>query len=115
MNDNLFHVIFGEALESADRTAFVSDWALSSVFAPDGEEPSEEIRADLIEQLGRIWDVAHMSVPEIRATTGLSQVKFAERFCVPRRTLEGWESRGSCPDYVRLMMAELLGIFDRNY
>lgn len=28
----------------------------------------------------------------IRAATGLSQVRFAERYGIPRRTIENWES-----------------------
>lgn len=46
-----------------------------------------------------------MTMREIRDLTGLSQVKFAERYNIPRRSIEGWESKGektarSCPDYV---------------
>ena len=68
---------------------------------PEDEGPIQE---ELILELGSIWDLAHMSVAEIRAKTGLSQAKFAERFCIPRRTVENWESRGGCPDYVRLLL-----------
>ena len=34
-------------------------------------------------------------VKEIRSWTGLSQVKFAKRYGIPKRTLESWES-GEC-------------------
>lgn len=42
-----------------------------------------------------------MKIKEIRALTGLSQVKFANAYGIPVSTLENWE-RGtrSCPDYV---------------
>lgn len=44
----------------------------------------------------------------IRAATGLSQVKFSERFGIPRRTIEDWETgRMSCPLYVAEMLAAL--------
>ena len=38
---------------------------------------------------------------EIRTLTGLSQVKFGEKYRIPRRTIENWE-RGiaECPQYV---------------
>lgn len=41
------------------------------------------------------------SIKEIRALTGLSQVKFGEKYRIPRRTIENWE-RGiaECPQYV---------------
>ena len=42
-----------------------------------------------------------MTVKEIRSLTGLSQAKFAERYNIPRRTIENWESGTTkCPDYV---------------
>lgn len=42
-----------------------------------------------------------LSVKEIRALTGLSQVKFGEKYNIPKRTIEGWESNArKCPDYV---------------
>ena len=34
-------------------------------------------------------------VKEIRSWTGLSQVKFAKQYGIPKRTLESWES-GEC-------------------
>jgi len=33
-----------------------------------------------------------MTIKEIRALTGLSQVKFCKQYGIPRRTLENWES-----------------------
>ena len=33
-----------------------------------------------------------MNIKEIRALTGLSQAKFAERYGIPKRTLEDWEA-----------------------
>ena len=42
-----------------------------------------------------------MDIKEIRGLTGLSQVKFAERYGIPRRTIEGWEAgERTPPDYV---------------
>ena len=42
-----------------------------------------------------------MEIREIRQLTGLSQVKFAERYGIPRRTIEGWEAgERTPPDYV---------------
>lgn len=112
MTDKNFHLLFGEALTASDRDTFVSDWATSSLFL-DPEDETQELDPELIDRLGEIFDVAHMDVKALRATTGLSQAAFADRFCIPRRTVENWELRGGCPDYVRLMMAQLLGLIHR--
>lgn len=47
-----------------------------------------------------------MTIKDIRAHTGLTQVKFAERYHIPTRTLENWE-RGirKPPEYVIYLLA----------
>lgn len=112
MTNRDFNILWGEALASHDREVYIAEWATSSIFDPDPNAPAPDYDA-VVETLGNIWDVAHMTFAEIRKHTGLNQAAFAERFCVSRRTVEGWESRGSCPDHVRLMMAELLGLISR--
>lgn len=109
--DKLFFTLFGDAIASPDRDAFVSDWSLSSVW---GDAPDADIPADRIETLGQLWDVAHLTIRDIRAHTGLSQAAFAVRYCIPRRTVENWESGvRSCPDYLRLLLAESAGVYKR--
>lgn len=111
MTDSIFHNLFGAALAAPDRDAFVSDWSLSSVW---GDAETDEVPAVRIAMLGELWDAAHMSVREIRSLTGLTQAAFCARFCIPKRTLENWEGgKRSCPDYVRLMLAELSGAYTR--
>lgn len=46
-----------------------------------------------------------MKVKEIRSLTGLSQAQFAEKYNIPKSTLQCWESEGAvkhrdCPKYV---------------
>lgn len=109
--DKLFYTLFGEALASPDRDAFVSDWSLSSVW---GDAPDADIPADRIDALQRLWDAAHLTIRDIRQHTGLSQAAFATRYCIPTRTLEDWE-RGvrSCPDYLRLLLAKDVGLYQK--
>lgn len=103
MTDKQFYTLWTEAQTSTDREAFISDWALSSVWEDAEDAPIPDGRADAI---GAVWDTAHLTIRDIRASTGLSQVAFAQRFCIPRRTVEDWEAgRRSCPDYVRLLLA----------
>ena len=111
MTDKQFCTIFAEALVSPDRDAFVSDWSLSSAW---GDAPGADIPADRLDMLGQLWDVAHLTIKDIRAHTGLSQAAFATRFCIPRRTVENWESgTSSCPDYLRLLLARDVGLYVR--
>lgn len=108
---DIFNTLWAEALTTADRDAYVSDWALSSIW---GDDPESEIPAERIAYLGQIWDTARMSVKAICKAAGLTQAALAQRFCVPKRTVENWCSGVSkCPDYTRLMMCELLGIVKR--
>lgn len=112
MTDQQFHDIFGDALAASDRDAFVSDWAMSSIWE-DSEDA--EIPASRLDALGKVWDVAHMEIRYIRQHTGLSQAKFAIRFCIPTRTIEDWESGArKCPDYTRLLLAQAVGAYRRD-
>lgn len=109
MTDRQFHTLWGEALASDDRDAYVSGWATSSIWE-DAEDV--DIPADRVEDIGGIWDVAHLSVRSIREMSGLTQAAFAQRFCIPKRTLENWEGgQRGCPDYVRLLLAQASGAY----
>lgn len=106
MTDKEFYLLFGEAINDPDRDAFATDWAMSSMWG-EGADPVR-----LAEICGAVWDLAHLTVADIRARTGLTQAAFAIRFCIPVRTVQNWESRGGCPHYVLLMMARLSGMAD---
>lgn len=105
MTDKTFYTIYSAALESTDRDAFASDWSLSSCFPEDSDGLKN------FEICVRIWDLAHLTVADVRAHTGLTQAAFATRFCIPLRTLQNWEYR-SCPPYIVLMLARLVGMTD---
>lgn len=100
-----FNSLWEAALASPDKLDFVTEQVNKNCAASDDEQ-----RYLYADQCGRIWELAHMSVADIRHATGLSQGTFAEMFCIPRRTVIGWEQRGGCTDYVRLMMARLCGL-----
>lgn len=111
MTDKLFNTLWTAALDCADRDTYVSDWALSSAW---GDAPKADVPADRVEELGHLWDAAHLTIRDIRAHTGLSQAAFAVRYCIPRRTVENWESGDrQCADYVRLLLAEAVGVYMR--
>lgn len=110
-HDKLFFKLWSEALSSPDCNTYVSDWAMSSIWGNTAEEDASAARIDA---LARIWYAAHLTIRDIRAHTGLSQAAFSIRYCIPVRTLEDWE-RGvrSCPDYLRLLLAQATGIYTR--
>lgn len=115
MTDMQFYDILSDALskKEASREALVSDWALSPTWG-DGDDA--DIPQERLDEIGKIWDVAHMTIRDIRQYVGLSQVKFAIRFCIPRRTVEDWESGArTCPDYVRVLLAQAAGLLERKY
>lgn len=112
MTDHQFHSIFTAALTDDNREAFVSDWALSSIWS-DAE--GADIPAARLDELGELWDAAHLTIRDIRAHTGLTQAAFAERYLIPKRSVENWEGgQRECPAYLRLMLAELSGAFMRR-
>lgn len=104
-----FYVLFGVATKEQDRERYIAEWSSSSVFYPDPESPDIDA-AELSESLENIWDVAHLTTRDIRQHLGLTQAAFAERFCIPRRTVEGWDYGHAAPRYIVLALAELSGM-----
>lgn len=111
MTDVLFNTILKDALNIDDRDAFISDWALSSAW---GDAPEDAIPQRRIDELGRIWDAAHMSFADILAASGKSLTDFALRYAIPYRTAQNWKNGvRECPLYLRLLLARVeLGLFD---
>ena len=110
MTDKLFYQIWGDALEATDIDAFASDYATSSEFL-DPEDPEQEIDLELFRELRVLWEVAHLPFRNLLGRMGLKQTGCATRFCIPLRTVQGWAlGERECPSYVRLMMAEAVGL-----
>lgn len=118
MVDKQFHDIFSHAvsLPADGREAFLDYWMHRGVEIEQDDIPNDiNYNFYLLDQLESIWDIAHLSVRDIRRHTGLTQRKFCDKFCIPYRSLEDWE-RGisKCPPYLRLMLAQLVGAFNRK-
>jgi DNA-binding transcriptional regulator YiaG len=100
MTNKQFYQVWSNALANNSRDEFVSSWALSSV--------------SLVNELGTVWDVAHMSIRDMCAESGMTAPEMAELFCIPPRTMQHWCAGTRVPaDYIRLMMAEYLGFIKR--
>lgn len=110
LTPHTFHTIFGDALRAADRSVFISEWSFSTLC---NDDPADDIPPERISILGAIWNAAHLSIRDIRAETGLSQVKFGEAFAIPRRSIENWESGTTdAPPYISLLLAHAVGLID---
>ena len=97
MSDREFYDLWQAALAAADRDAYVAEWGTSSIFSPDPDGPSPDYAA-IADQLGNIWDVAHMSVADIAHTVGKTIADLAMHFGIAPRTALSWGSYRSCPD-----------------
>lgn len=103
-----YHLALTEIDDYTDRDAFVSDLSLSSAF------PEESDFTETVSALSMIWDAYHMTIRDLRTAAGLSRMGFSRRFRIPIRTIENWEctcpNARECPVYVRLLIAEALGL-----
>ena len=54
--------------------------------------------------LNAVYDMAHGGVRRIRAIIGLSQARFSERYEIPRRSLEDWETGKHLPTSYAIKM-----------
>nr|DAJ99757.1 MAG TPA: Regulatory protein [Caudoviricetes sp.] len=109
MTAKQYYFCVTEAANYKDIDAYVSDLALSAIW---GDTPDAPIPPERLDQLRSIYTAASRTVREIVAAVGMTQAAFAERFCVPRRTVEDW-CRGitKCPMYTRLLIQQSLGLF----
>lgn len=108
MTDTQFAACVREVPAYADVDAYVSDLALSSMW---GDTDTADIPAARIDQLRAIYTAVNRTPKEIVAASGLSQAAFAERYCIPKRTVEDW-CRGvmKCPLYTRLLLQRAEGL-----
>ena len=105
-----FYTLLGEAAQTGSKETYIAEWATSSLFDPDPDGPGPDYDV-VVAELGNIWDLAHMTVRDLLGAAGLTQTALAARFCIPLRTVQNWSTGArECPIYVRLMMADLLGL-----
>ena len=63
-------------------------------------------------QVKHVWKLTHLTVKDIRRQEGMTQKAMAERFCIPKRSIENWEEGSrKTPPYIIYMMCECLGYF----
>ncbi len=108
MIDKRVALMWADAKSAEYKDAFVSDWALSSVWGDD--IAPDEARAEYAE---KIWDAVHLPLKDLVKHTGLSQAAFAARYCIAGSTVEAW-CRGirTPPDYVKLLLSLDVGLLE---
>ena len=98
---------------------------LVRIGANDQDYSVEEYRADADGEFydGSDYDTpsnfrkrvaAQRSVKEICKLAGMTQTAVADRFNIPQRTFGNWcTGTNECPEYTKLMMQELLGLYKK--
>lgn len=119
-NEDYDHHIF-----EADDMELINE-NLMFIGADDEHYSVEEYRVD---EDGKFWDgsdydtpsnfrkrvAAQRSVKEICKLAGMSQNAMADYFGIPRRTFGNWcTGERECPEYTKMMMQELLGLYKRS-
>lgn len=107
MTQDIFSNLFTASQEFSDRGSFESCFTLSSIWGDKASGADLLRRAEIC---GDIWDLAHMSLADIRKAAGLSQGGLSKSLCIPVGTIRTWEQRDCCAPYIRLMIARLLGV-----
>ena len=104
VDDKDFQMLWSTAFECEDKDRYITDneAILGKAFRTQDKRQ---------EYLGKIWDVAHLSIRELIDKTGYNQTSFARHFCIPHRTVQNWcNSVNTCPPWVKLGLARQLGM-----
>lgn len=108
MKATTYYNLVQDAQEANNLEMFISERGWQDWMDEYGDDTDA-----LASDMASIWNAVNMPMREFRGITKLSQVKFGIRFCIPRRTVEDWEAGISSPPvYLRLFMAESLGVLN---
>lgn len=76
-------------------------------FNPQSVIAYDELDNEYVLEITEIFDDNDNPIKDARNRLGLSQAKFAEKFEIPKRTLEDWESgKSKPPKYVLNLLIE---------
>lgn len=94
-----------ECKNFVDEWMRLYDWGKEHDLTLDDKSSEERAK-----EYAHIWNVAHMGIKEIRQMAGLTKRMLSQRLDIPYVTIVDWENGEECPEYVRFMIALLLGI-----
>lgn len=104
MEEKMFYRLWRDALDQPNKEMYIGEYGYPDWFDEISLDASE-----IVNTLGNIHDIAHMSIRAMIKAAELTQSAFAIKFCIPLRTVEDWATgKRKCADYVRLMIAKEL-------
>ena len=97
MKYELFVKLYGEALEYVDVDLYIAERGWQD-WMDDFENPGQILKS--------IYNLASMSVKDMRESKGFSRASFSRAYKIPLRSLENWDADvNKAPDYVKMMIA----------
>lgn len=106
MTKELFWKLYHDAKEQPEAELYIGEYGYPDYFDDISTDANEVVR-----KLMEIHQIAHMTMAEVVERSELGASGFARFFEIPLRTVQNWiYGQRPCPDYIKLMTAELLGI-----
>lgn len=106
MTYETYRNLVSDALSTENEEMFIS--------APGWADWMDEYGDDtdrLVSDMRNIYQVSHMTMLDLLSASGLTKAAFSRRFLISLRTVENWVyGIHPCPIYVRMMIADLLGL-----
>lgn len=101
--------LWKDALAQPNKEMYIAEYGYPDWFDEISRDTNE-----IIQMLGNIHDIAHMSIRDIISKSGMTQSAFSIKFCIPLRTIEDWATdKRKCADYIRLMLSKELGFISK--
>ena len=108
ISDDKIYLYAGEGSYYSCADDFASDCAQSFDYM---DLETEDVDMTFFEQLRILWYVMHDPFTALLEKMELTEADCSIRFCIPLNTIRGWiRGEEPIPAYVRLMMAEAVGL-----
>lgn len=106
MTYETYRDLIADALTAESEEMFISEPGWTDWMDEYGDDTDR-----ITDDMRNIYRVSHMTVRDLISASGMTKAAFSRRFLIPLRTVENWVSGiRPCPIYVRLMIADLLGL-----
>lgn len=106
MTYETYRNLVSDALKAENEEMFIAEQGWADWMDEYGEDTDR-----LVSDMRNIYQVSHMTMIDLLSASGLTKAAFSRRFLIPLRTVENWVSGiRPCPIYVRMMIADLLGL-----
>lgn len=112
-NKEITPIIYTTLIGIAQKCENYDDFLLKAIESDiwDREDVDKTNRDDYLKQL---YIAVKRTVTDIIRESGMTQMKLANYFGIPRRTVEGWIYDNTPPIYTIMMIQEILGLVKRK-